>query len=90
MQEPWDQNWFKELLAKWVAACDQPFSAVDEPEFRKLLEYTHHPAKKPLTIPRMQSVKGRIMAMGTDMIEDLKAIFKVRYLNLAGNTFSLE
>ncbi|KAJ7932220.1 hypothetical protein B0H13DRAFT_1520766, partial [Mycena leptocephala] len=49
-EEPWDQEHFEELLAKWVAACDQPFSAVDDVEFRELLQYTHHPARKPLKI----------------------------------------
>jgi hypothetical protein len=39
-QEPWDQEHFEDLLAKWIAACDQPFTIVSEPEFRALLEYT--------------------------------------------------
>ncbi|KAJ7488756.1 hypothetical protein B0H11DRAFT_1912906 [Mycena galericulata] len=43
-EEPWNQQHFEDLLAKWVAACDQPFSAVDALEFRELLQYTHHPA----------------------------------------------
>ncbi|KAJ7215269.1 hypothetical protein C8J57DRAFT_1255549 [Mycena rebaudengoi] len=41
--EPWNQEDFEELLAKWVAACAQPFSAVDYIKFCELLKYTHHP-----------------------------------------------
>ncbi|KAF5372594.1 hypothetical protein D9758_005206 [Tetrapyrgos nigripes] len=41
-QEPWDQAKFEELLAKWMAACDQLFTAVKDPEFQELLQYTHH------------------------------------------------
>ncbi|KAJ7927159.1 hypothetical protein B0H13DRAFT_1521676, partial [Mycena leptocephala] len=35
---PWNQEKFEDLLAKWVAACDQPFTAVDAVEFRELLQ----------------------------------------------------
>ncbi|KAF7358474.1 Transposase-like protein [Mycena venus] len=42
LQEPWDQRKFEDLVAKWVAACDQPFSAVEEPEFRAMLEYAYY------------------------------------------------
>ncbi|KIK60257.1 hypothetical protein GYMLUDRAFT_244683 [Collybiopsis luxurians FD-317 M1] len=41
VQEPWNQPHFEELLAKWVAACDQPFTAVADPEFQNLLGYVH-------------------------------------------------
>ncbi|KAJ7936811.1 hypothetical protein B0H13DRAFT_1589233, partial [Mycena leptocephala] len=82
-QEPWDQEHFEHLLAKWVAACDQPFSAVDDQEFRELLKYTHHPAKKPLKIPHAQSIRTRIDKMGEEMVAALAEIFKAcHYLKL--------
>ncbi|KAJ7890218.1 hypothetical protein B0H13DRAFT_1887692 [Mycena leptocephala] len=57
---PWDQEHFEDLVAKWVAACDQPFTAVVTDEFREMLEYTHHHSLKPLNIPSDESVKNRI------------------------------
>lgn len=83
VQEPWDQEHFEHLLAKWVAACDQPFSAVDDQEFRELLKYTHHPAKKTLKIPHAQSIRTRIDKMGEEMVAALAEIFKAcHYLKL--------
>jgi hypothetical protein len=75
-QEPWDQEHLEHLLAKWVATCDQPFSAVDDEEFRELLKYTHHPAKNPLKIPHAQAIRTRIDKMGEEMIAALAEIFK--------------
>ena len=43
-QGPWDQDQFGELLTKWIVATDQPFDTVDNPEFRELMSYIHHPA----------------------------------------------
>jgi hypothetical protein len=77
-QEPWDQEHFEELIAKWVAACDQPFSVVDSAEFRELLQYTHHPTRKQLRIPHAQSVKARIERMEEEMTDGLRAVFAVR------------
>ncbi|KAF7372351.1 Transposase-like protein [Mycena venus] len=74
--EPWDQEHFKNLLAKWVAACDQPFSAVDAVEFRELLQYTHHPTRKALKIPHAKSIKVRIDKMGEEMVASLSEMFK--------------
>ncbi|KAJ7813263.1 hypothetical protein B0H14DRAFT_2854288 [Mycena olivaceomarginata] len=54
---PWDQEHFEDLVAKWVAACDQPFTEVITDEFREMLEYTHHHSPKPLNIPSDESVK---------------------------------
>jgi hypothetical protein len=58
-----------------VAACDQPFTAVNAPEFREMLQYAH---RKPLIIPRNHSVKERIVKMGKAMQIELAKIFKVR------------
>jgi hypothetical protein len=58
-----------------VAACDQLFTAVNEPEFREMLQYAH---RKPLVIPHNYSVKERIVKMGKAMQLELATIFKVR------------
>ncbi|KAJ8089159.1 hypothetical protein PM082_014407 [Marasmius tenuissimus] len=55
-REPWDQAHFEDLLAKWIAACDQPFTTVTDVEFWDLLQYTHHPAGKTLHIPGEQAI----------------------------------
>jgi hypothetical protein len=70
-QVPWDKQHFDDLVAKWVAACDQPFTAVKKPEFREMLQYAAlHPAEKPIMIPKREAVKSRIQ-------EELSAIFLV-------------
>lgn len=74
-QEPWDQQHFEDLIAKWVAACDQPFTAVNAPEFREMLQYAH---RKRLRLPHDQSVKERIEKMSKEMQDGLKKIFAVR------------
>ncbi|KAJ7712733.1 hypothetical protein B0H16DRAFT_554505 [Mycena metata] len=40
-EEAWDQEHFEDLVARWVAVCDQPFTAVNAPEFREMLQYAH-------------------------------------------------
>lgn len=67
---PWNQDEFERLLAEWTVACDQPFEEVDRPEFRKLLEYTHH--RPSLHIPHRKSIRTRIMKMGEDTMEGVK------------------
>jgi hypothetical protein len=74
---PWDQQHFEDLLAKWIAATDQPFTTVDGPEFRALLQYTHHPAKKTLKIPHATAVRSHIMELGEEIIDGLKQTFGV-------------
>ncbi|KAJ7235766.1 hypothetical protein C8J57DRAFT_1248144 [Mycena rebaudengoi] len=75
---PWNQDHFETLVAKWVAACDQPFVAVMREEFCEMLEYAHHHSPTPLKIPSPDSVKGKIMKMSAEMVNELKAIFKVQ------------
>ncbi|KAJ7794704.1 hypothetical protein B0H14DRAFT_3159008 [Mycena olivaceomarginata] len=74
-QEPWDQEHFEHLLARWVATCDQPFSAVDDEEFRELLKYNPPPCQKSrLKIPHAQAIRTRIDKMGEEMIAALAEI----------------
>ena len=72
------------MLAKWIVATDQPFSTVDEPEFRDLLMYTHHPSPN-LHIPHRDAIKRRIMKMGEDTIEATKEMFKVRMTSVVSH-----
>jgi hypothetical protein len=82
---PWEQDKFEEMLAKWVVATDQPFYAVDDPEFRDLLMYTHHPSPN-LKIPHRDAIKRRVMKMGEDTIEATKEMFLVcKHLPLSYN-----
>ncbi|KAJ6606841.1 hypothetical protein B0H10DRAFT_1956747 [Mycena sp. CBHHK59/15] len=73
----WDQAHFEHLVAKWVVACNQPFTAVNQGEFREMLQYVHHHSPKPLQIPSDDSVKAHIEKMAKEMVEGLKAIFKI-------------
>ncbi|KAJ7431702.1 hypothetical protein B0H11DRAFT_2238770 [Mycena galericulata] len=78
---PWNQAHFEELLAKWIAATDQPFSIVEEPEFKALLNYVHHHSARILALPSADTIKRRIMAMGVDTEKKLAEIFAVREHN---------
>ena len=72
--EEWNQEEFERLLAEWVVVCDQPFDEVDEPAFRRLLEYTHF--RSSLDIPHHHTVKRRIMTMGEDTVEAIKKMIQ--------------
>ena len=73
---PWDQERFEGLLAKWIIATDQPFYTVDEPEFREMLTYAHHPSLE-LKIPHHDAIRRRVMKMGEDCTEATKDMFAV-------------
>ncbi|KAJ7892305.1 hypothetical protein B0H14DRAFT_2560359 [Mycena olivaceomarginata] len=79
-REPWKQKEFDELIVKWIAACDQPFSTVEEPEFRAMLEYAYyHRSSEALKIPNRRNVREAIMTMHTDMVNGFKAMFDVSF-----------
>ena len=63
-------------MIKFIVATDQPFSLADDESFRELLQYTHH-SKTPLKIPHAHGIKSRVMDMGAEMVESLKAEFQV-------------
>jgi hypothetical protein len=77
-QGPWDQEKFKQLLMEWVIACDQPFEEVERPQFIAMMNHTHH-SGTPLTIPKRDGIRRRLMKMGDDTIEDVRKMFSVRY-----------
>ncbi|CAK5270384.1 unnamed protein product [Mycena citricolor] len=72
--EPWDQNHFVTLLARWVAACDQPFEEVSRPEFRELLQYVYR-GNGDLKIPDRKGVRTKIMDMEKELKRKLKKMF---------------
>ncbi|KAF7346964.1 Transposase-like protein [Mycena venus] len=80
-QIPWNQDHFEGLVAKWVAACDQPFIAVNKPEFCEMLQYVHHHSPKPLQIPGDDKVRSLIEKMSDDMVTSLKKIFEANESN---------
>jgi hypothetical protein len=61
-------------------AADQPFEATENPEFRRLLQYTH--LRPGLHIPSASTVKRRIMKMGDDKIQGIKAMIAVCHFSL--------
>ncbi|KAJ7782173.1 hypothetical protein B0H14DRAFT_2400862, partial [Mycena olivaceomarginata] len=59
------------LLGKFIVATDQPFTLVEEPEFRVRLQYVHKHTGRVLEIPKAKSVKGKIMKMGDELEKEL-------------------
>jgi hypothetical protein len=58
-----------------MVACDQPFEEVEQPEFRRLLEYTH--LRPSLHIPSRFTMNRRIMKMGEDTVTGVKQLIAV-------------
>lgn len=54
-----------------MIACDQE---VNQPEFRRLLKYTH--LQPSFHIPHRQSVKRHVMKMGEDMVNNVKKMIE--------------
>lgn len=59
---------------------DQPFDEVENPFLRRLLQYTHGRGRT-LQIPGRSTVRRRVMEMGDEVKNELKAFFKVVYFN---------
>ena len=68
-------------------AADQPFDATENPQFRRLLEYTH--LRPGLHIPSAGTVKRHIMTMGEDMIQGTKDMISVCQLLATYSIFLL-
>jgi hypothetical protein len=73
---------FEKLLARWIAACDQPFSAVEDPKFRKLLQYVHQQSLGILKIPNCKSVWEQIVEMRQDMIDGFEVMFEIGFSHI--------
>jgi len=72
-----DQKQFDQYLHEWIVAANQPFDAIENPEFRRLLEYTH--LRPGLHIPSASTAKRCIMKMGDDTIQGIKDMVAVCY-----------
>ncbi|KAF5317589.1 hypothetical protein D9758_018466 [Tetrapyrgos nigripes] len=78
-QEPWDQAKFKDLLVKWIVACNQPFTEVEQQEFVDLLQYVHHSGGT-LQIPKQDAIRHKVFKLGENTIKEMREMF----LNLCG------
>ena len=68
------QDKLQELLARWQAAENQPFSEVESPYFQELLEYVR---QGPLKLPSGLTMKRRMMDLSEKGIQETKAMIKV-------------
>ncbi|OCB88219.1 hypothetical protein A7U60_g4624 [Sanghuangporus baumii] len=71
--EPWDHTEFKRRLIRWIVATDQPFTVVEDDEFRTFLEYTHRGQAK-LLIPSADTVKRTVKEMKLELFEKTKSM----------------
>ena len=62
-----------------MVTCNQPFEEVEQPELRRLLEYTH--LRPSLHIPSSTTISQRVMKMGEDTIEGVKQLVAVSFYN---------
>jgi hypothetical protein len=69
---------FDRFLAEWMVACDQPFSEVDKPEFRRLLQYLRGAER--LSIPSARTIKRHIIDMGVNAVSETITMIKVIFL----------
>lgn len=75
-QEPFDNEKWTRYLCEWIAACDQPFDTVEQPEFKRMVDYINHP-NPPLHIPSATTVKNRVMDMGDETVNEIKSLINV-------------
>lgn len=74
---PWNQSAFESKIAEWIAADDIPFSEVEKPYFRSLLQFVHQAPE--LRIPSAATIRRRILQMGDLSISDLKQMIAVSH-----------
>ncbi|KAF5374248.1 hypothetical protein D9758_004531 [Tetrapyrgos nigripes] len=67
---------FKDLLVKWIVACDQPFSEVEQQEFIDLMQYVHHSGGA-LHIPKKDAVCCKVLKLGKKTMKEMKEMFLV-------------
>lgn len=67
-----------------MVACDQPFEEVERPEFIAAMSYGK---TGKFTLPKRDGVRRRVMKLGEENIEYIKAMFAV--WSLGHNSFSL-
>jgi hypothetical protein len=75
-QEPFTRSNWIDLLVKYLVVSNLPFSEVDVPEFRDLINYTYRGAQ-PINIPGADTIKRRVIKLSRDTIFELKQLFQV-------------
>jgi hypothetical protein len=66
---------------KYLVVSNLPFSEVDVPEFRDLLNYTHQ-GQRPLNIPGAASIKRRVLKLSENTVAEIKSLFEVFFCYL--------
>ncbi|THH21580.1 hypothetical protein EUX98_g8361 [Antrodiella citrinella] len=74
-QEPWDQEKFEDLLAKWMAVTNQPFTATEVPEYIALLEYVQRAPRRP-HIPASTTMSDRIMNLADEKTGSIRQMIE--------------
>ncbi|KAJ8456982.1 hypothetical protein ONZ45_g18499 [Pleurotus djamor] len=71
------QDLFDKLLTEWIVSCDQPFTEVDRPEFRALIDYVYQTGdhKEDLQIPSHTTVRTKIMDNGEKSMKAMVEMF---------------
>jgi hypothetical protein len=77
IQAPFKRSTWVDLLVKYLVVSNLPFSEVEVPEFRDLINYTYR-GEKPLEIPGAWAIKRRVLKLSEDTVSDLKSLFEVR------------
>jgi hypothetical protein len=59
-----------------MIVCDQPFDEVEKSEFIAAMSYGRSTSK--FTLPKQDGVRRRVMKLGDETVEEIKAMFSVR------------
>ncbi|KAJ8515596.1 hypothetical protein ONZ45_g6994 [Pleurotus djamor] len=72
-----NQDVFDKLLAEWMVSCDQPFTEVDRPELRALIQYLFQTGgqETEIRIPGHTTARKKIMKLGEDTIDEMVIMF---------------
>ena len=61
-----------------MVACDQPFEEIEKPEFIAAMSYGR---TGKFTLPKQDGVRRRVMKLGEENVEHIKAMFAVWFLS---------
>ncbi|OBZ65066.1 putative AC transposase [Grifola frondosa] len=73
--EPFDYNTWVRLVCEWIAACDEPFDAVERPEWIKMVRYASRRGDQ-LKTPSADTVKNHVMTMADDVVASIKSLIR--------------
>ena len=74
-QDTFDQARFERLIAEWLVIADHPFTEIEQPTLRQLLQYVH--GSEILNIPSSTTIRRRIMDLSAATIEQTRTIIHV-------------